>query len=212
MSTGTTTECTLGALLRQTRLDRGLSLRKVASTAGITPMYLSLLERDACGPPSDEKLIALTDALGRAYEELFTKAGRVAPEVVKTILRHPTEWTELIERCKNLDGEQIKGLAAGGVFYTPKRVVEYMVSNAIENLNPRQMKELNLVLDHCAGTGGSLLEAARSVGEMSEMSPCMSESDSEKMKPSASAELISQRGAEAHLKAGIKKNVRPGNG
>jgi hypothetical protein len=74
-------------------------------------MYLSLLERDACGPPSDEKLQSLADVLGEQHvEKLFAKAGRVTPQVVSTILRHPTEWSELIEAGKNLDRKGLNAL------------------------------------------------------------------------------------------------------
>jgi transcriptional regulator with XRE-family HTH domain len=105
------TERTLGILLRQSRLSRGLSLRKVAFSAGFTPMYLSLLERDACGPPSDEKLEALTLALGEPHSEIFfAKAGRVHPRVVDIVLQHPSEWTELLEAGKDLDSDHIESL------------------------------------------------------------------------------------------------------
>jgi transcriptional regulator with XRE-family HTH domain len=105
------TERTLGILLRQSRLSRGLSLRKVAFSAGFTPMYLSLLERDACGPPSDEKLQALTEALGEPHSEIFfAKAGRVHPRAVDIILQHPSEWTELLEAGKDLDSDHIESL------------------------------------------------------------------------------------------------------
>lgn len=74
-------------------------------------MYLSLLERDACGPPSDEKLLNLSEALGEPHPEIFfAKAGRVTPQVVNTILRHPTPWSELIAAAKNLDADHLAGL------------------------------------------------------------------------------------------------------
>jgi hypothetical protein len=74
-------------------------------------MYLSLLERDACGPPSDEKLLNLSEALGEPHPEIFfAKAGRVTPQVVNTILRHPTQWSELIEAAKDLDADHLAGL------------------------------------------------------------------------------------------------------
>jgi transcriptional regulator with XRE-family HTH domain len=111
MSAGTTAECTLGNMLKESRLNRGLKLRKVAFDARITPMYLSLIERDACGPPSDEKLQNLAAVLGEQSEEkLFAKAGRVTPQVVQTILRHPTPWTELIAAAKDLDADDLAGL------------------------------------------------------------------------------------------------------
>src|SRR5271157_5293873 len=102
-----TVNCTLGEFLRQTRLGRELSLRRAAFNAGLSPMYLSLLERDLCGPPSDEKLRALAQALGEQAAPLFAKAGRVPPSVAKIILRHPIEWSDLIEAGENLDPVQI---------------------------------------------------------------------------------------------------------
>lgn len=105
-----TVHCTLGEFLRQTRLRRELSLRRAAFNAGLSPMYLSLLERDLCGPPSKEKLQALAQALGEQTAPLFAKAGRVPPSVAKIILRHPIEWTDLIEAGENLDPVQISRL------------------------------------------------------------------------------------------------------
>jgi transcriptional regulator with XRE-family HTH domain len=111
MSAGTTTGCTLGRMLKQSRLSRGLSLQTVASNAGITPMYLSLIERNACGPPIDEKLQSLAEVFGEQHvETFFAKAGRVTPRVVNTILRHPTQWSELIEAAKDFDADHLAGL------------------------------------------------------------------------------------------------------
>src|ERR1017187_2628566 len=116
MSAGTTTECTLGEMLRESRLNSGLSGRKAAKDAGITPMYLSLLERDACGPPSDEKLQSLAAVLGEPHaENFFAKAGRVTLQVVKTILRHPTPWTEFISAAKDLDADHLAGFKSFAV-------------------------------------------------------------------------------------------------
>jgi transcriptional regulator with XRE-family HTH domain len=114
-------EITLGASLKQHRVSRGLSVRAAAAKAGIAPMYLSLIERDACGPPSDEKLQSLAEVLGEQHvETLFAKAGRVTPLVVDTILRHPTEWSELIEAGKNLDGKQLDALTQA-IFWAKAR-------------------------------------------------------------------------------------------
>jgi transcriptional regulator with XRE-family HTH domain len=106
-----TTECSLGALLRQTRMKQGLSLRQVAFSARLSPIYLSLLERDACGPPSDEKLQALIEALGEPHGEIFfAKAGRAHPRAVDIILQHPSKWTELLKAGEDLDSDHIESL------------------------------------------------------------------------------------------------------
>jgi hypothetical protein len=79
-------------------------------------MYLSLLERNACGPPSDEKLQSLAAVLGEPHaENFFAKAGRVTPQVAKTILRHPTPWTEVISAAKDLDADHLAGLKSFAV-------------------------------------------------------------------------------------------------
>ncbi len=102
---------TLGTLLRQTRLSRGLSLRNVAFSAGLSPMYLSLLERDACGPPSDEKLESLAKVLEEPNpENVFAMAGRVTPRVASIILRHPTQWSELLHACEHLGADDVSKL------------------------------------------------------------------------------------------------------
>jgi transcriptional regulator with XRE-family HTH domain len=104
-------ECSLGSMLRRARIKQKLTLRQVASNAGISPMYLSLLERDACGAPSDEKLQALADALGESHSEIFfAKAGRVHPRVARIILQYPTQWTQLLEAGKDLDSDHIASL------------------------------------------------------------------------------------------------------
>jgi transcriptional regulator with XRE-family HTH domain len=126
---------TLGALLRQTRLIRGLSLRNVAFSAGLSPMYLSLLERDACGPPSNEKLESLAKMLEEPNpENVFAKAGRVTPRVASIILRHPTQWTELLHACEHLGAEDVSKLKETIVAGTPgtgktKTLLESIATN-----------------------------------------------------------------------------------
>jgi transcriptional regulator with XRE-family HTH domain len=115
-----TTYSTLGAFLRKTRLNRKLSLRRAASNAGLSPMYLSLLERDACGPPSDEKLESLAKVLEDPnLANLFAKAGRVTPRVSKIILQHPTQWSELLHACEHLEADDLSKLKETIVAGTP---------------------------------------------------------------------------------------------
>jgi hypothetical protein len=86
-------------------------LRDVASKAGISAMYLSLLERDECEPRS-EVLDALANALGEQAEILFVKAGRVHSTLVRTMMRHPAEWVGLLKAGENASSAQLRGLQA----------------------------------------------------------------------------------------------------
>lgn len=101
---------TLGPFLRQARLRREVSLREAALEAGLSPMYLSLLERDACGSPSNDKLQALAQVLGTHEASLFARAGRVHPSIAQIILRHPSEWSALIDAGKDLNSAQLRKL------------------------------------------------------------------------------------------------------
>jgi transcriptional regulator with XRE-family HTH domain len=144
-------EVTLGASLKQHRLSKGLSVRTAATQAGIAPMYLSLLERDACGPPSDEKLQRLADVLGEQHvETLFAKAGRVTPQVVSTILRHPTEWSEFIEAGKNLDGKQLEALTED-IFWAKAR-------DRVRAVEASMDKEVEAFIDKKMDSGKSTTE------------------------------------------------------
>jgi transcriptional regulator with XRE-family HTH domain len=73
----------VGAVLRDARLSAGLRLVDVADRAGVSPQYLSEVER-GLKDPSSELLAAITGALGmrpveiayRAYEANRTPVGR----------------------------------------------------------------------------------------------------------------------------------------
>lgn len=95
-------------------------MRNVAFSAGLSPMYLSLLERDACGPPSDEKLESLAKVLEEPNpESVFALAGRVTPRVASIILRHPTQWGELLHACEHLGADDVAKLKETIVAGTP---------------------------------------------------------------------------------------------
>jgi len=70
---------TLGTFLRTLREDCGLGLRELAKDVGISAPYLSLIERDLCGPPSEAVMEALAERLGVGKHELLRRAKR-APE------------------------------------------------------------------------------------------------------------------------------------
>jgi transcriptional regulator with XRE-family HTH domain len=128
---------TLGNLLRQARLKSGLTLREAAIAVGITAAYLSLLERDACGPPTDDKLERLADALPESHAKLFASAGRVAPQAVNVILQHPVEWTELLEACRNLgprEIEKFKGAMLKGSYVSATTPVRAATDIDVTNL------------------------------------------------------------------------------
>jgi DNA-binding XRE family transcriptional regulator len=70
-----------GEQLRTQRLDRGLRLVDVAERAGVSPQYLSEVER-GLKDPSSELLAAMVGALGLSVAEIATRVAstRIAPQ------------------------------------------------------------------------------------------------------------------------------------
>jgi transcriptional regulator with XRE-family HTH domain len=68
-----------GAVLRQAREARGLSVGEAARAAGISAAYLSRLENDAVKRPSPHVLHRLSEALRVPYAELMRLNGYPLP-------------------------------------------------------------------------------------------------------------------------------------
>src|SRR5271157_1726113 len=70
----------LGAVLKQARGVRGLSVVDAARAAGISAAYLSKLESDAVKKPSPHILHQLSEALAIPYAELMRLSGYRLPD------------------------------------------------------------------------------------------------------------------------------------
>lgn len=68
-----------GAMLRQAREVRGLSVVDAARAAAISPAYLSRLESDAVKKPSPHVLHQLSEALSVPYADLMRLSGYRLP-------------------------------------------------------------------------------------------------------------------------------------
>lgn len=71
---------TLGSLLRQLRLGRGLTLRDVEKKTEISNAYLSQLENGRADQPSPRILHKLAGFYGFPYTELMIAAGYLQPK------------------------------------------------------------------------------------------------------------------------------------
>ena len=78
-----------GRLIQRLRIDKKLSLRKLAKESKISPTYLSYIERGIQGPPSQDVVKRLAGALECDVDPLMSEAGYVDEDVWKTILDHP---------------------------------------------------------------------------------------------------------------------------
>jgi len=97
----------LGDYLRERRTalqenDREFSVNRVAQRVGVTPSYLSQVERGLTqSPPSEETLVALADHLGLDRDVLLALAGKIARDLRETIVRRPQLFAQLLRELRD---------------------------------------------------------------------------------------------------------------
>jgi len=100
-----------GATVRRLREEQRIGLRKFAQLVGMSPTYLSKVERDEFKPPTEEKVRAIAEALGQDPDELLALAGRVSTDLTDIIQRHPREMATFLRAANGLSAEQMRRLA-----------------------------------------------------------------------------------------------------
>src|SRR5208282_5528525 len=96
-----------GAFVRRERVAKEIGLREMAKMIGVSPTYLSKVERDEFAPPTEDKVKAIAQIIGCDVDELLARAGRVASDLSDIIKQHPRELAALLRTTK--------GLTAGAV-------------------------------------------------------------------------------------------------
>jgi HTH-type transcriptional regulator, competence development regulator len=81
--------------------DSSFSLRQVATRCGVTPAYLSRVERDEVPPPGEETLVKLADELGENRDVMLALAGKISSDLRAVILARPQIFAELIRALKS---------------------------------------------------------------------------------------------------------------
>jgi HTH-type transcriptional regulator, competence development regulator len=142
-----------GAHLRKLRVQRGIGLRKLAMTIGISPTYLSMVEQGKMPPPAERQVVALAKILGQDKDVFLGMAGRVASDLPAIIQKNPSKYAALVRALRKFRGADFDILFAvldpGGPI-----AVEFKRS------------------------GGSLEEAGRQIDEYKAMKAMLSRIDS----------------------------------
>jgi transcriptional regulator with XRE-family HTH domain len=100
----------LGEMLREARVGKGLSLRGLAAQLEITPSYVSDIENDR-RIPSEEVLQQFARLLAINFDDLMVCAGRFGEEAERYLKRHPAA-VRLFRRIseENLDDQALTRL------------------------------------------------------------------------------------------------------
>jgi len=88
--------------------DRGYSLRRFAVRVGMSPTYLSKVERGDLPPPGEEKVKTIAKELGEDPDELLALAGKVASDIPEIIRQRPVMMAKLIRRMRSMEDEEVE--------------------------------------------------------------------------------------------------------
>jgi transcriptional regulator with XRE-family HTH domain len=100
-----------GTTVRRERAAREIGLREMARMIGVSPTYLSKVERDEFPPPAEDRVKAIAEIIGRDADELLALAGRVASDLAEIIKRHPREMASFLRAANGLTAEDMARLA-----------------------------------------------------------------------------------------------------
>ena len=101
---------TFGAFIRRERLAREIGLRQMAKMIGVSPTYLSKVERAQDAAPAEDRVRAIAQILECDPDELLAMAGRVPSDLTEIIKRQPVEVSALLRTVKGLHAEDIARL------------------------------------------------------------------------------------------------------
>jgi transcriptional regulator with XRE-family HTH domain len=100
-----------GALVRREREAKEIGLREMAKRIGVSPTYLSKVERDEFSPPAEDKVRKIAEIIGRDADELLALAGRVASDLTDIIRQRPREMADFLRAAKGLTADDLARLA-----------------------------------------------------------------------------------------------------
>lgn len=104
------TRGTFGAVIRARREELQITLRKFAASVGMSPTYLSKIERDEFPPPAESKIVAIAGALSMDPDELLGLAGRVPSDVARMIHEKPSQLSAVLRKVGRLPQKDLEKL------------------------------------------------------------------------------------------------------
>jgi transcriptional regulator with XRE-family HTH domain len=91
-----------GAFIRREREAKEIGLREMAKLIGVSPTYLSKVERDEFQPPAENRVKKIAEILKLDPDELLARAGRVASDLTEIIRRQPHEAASFLRSTGGL--------------------------------------------------------------------------------------------------------------
>ena len=100
-----------GEFVRREREAKEIGLREMAKMIGVSPTYLSKIERDEFPPPIEDKVRKIAAIIGCDADELLARADRVSSDLSEIIKRRPVQVAALLRTTKGLTADDMARLA-----------------------------------------------------------------------------------------------------
>jgi transcriptional regulator with XRE-family HTH domain len=97
-----------GEFIRRERERKQIGLREMAKMIGISPTYLSKVERDEYPPPAEDRVKAIAEIIGCDADDLLARGGRVSSDLTQIIKDRPLEIAPLLRGTSGMSDETIK--------------------------------------------------------------------------------------------------------
>lgn len=99
-----------GQVLREKRMEKGYSLRKLAQAVGVSPTYLSQVEQSNVDPPTADRVKRMAEILGEDVDEWTALAGRLTEDLPEIIHEEPKGVPDLLRAVRGLTADQLRKL------------------------------------------------------------------------------------------------------
>jgi transcriptional regulator with XRE-family HTH domain len=108
MSEPNSSKKSFGQLLRDARNAKGLTLRKFAIVAELSPTYVSKIERDEMSPPSEDTIKRIARILEIDEDTLLAEAGKISSDLTNIILEHPKAFANFLRTNQGRSAREIE--------------------------------------------------------------------------------------------------------
>lgn len=107
MSPSNPVEPGFGQIVRDRRTQKGLTLRKFAQMIGLSPSYISLMERGEENPPGEANIRQIALVLDLNEDFLLAEAGKVSSDLKNLIMERPSIMAEFLRTTKGRSDEEL---------------------------------------------------------------------------------------------------------
>jgi transcriptional regulator with XRE-family HTH domain len=101
---------TFGEHIRQWREERGVGLRRFAKAIGVSPTFVSKMERGTGPLPGEDTIRKMAAYFGQNPDELLAMADKVAADVLAIIIKEPA-YARFVRTHAHLTKDELETLA-----------------------------------------------------------------------------------------------------